>query len=64
MKKIFVYGTLKKGFWNHYIFGFSHNSKFLYKMKVLGMELYLHPNKYPVAVKINNNMNHIIISLV
>jgi len=50
--KIFVYGTLKKGFYNHSCLG--NNCKFLGNKKILGYTLHDTGKGYPAAVETKN----------
>jgi len=50
--KLFVYGSLKKGEYNHFLL---RNSKFLYKQTMVDFTLYDTTYGYPAAVQSKDN---------
>ena len=61
MKKVFVYGSLKKGFFNHSLIGENPRNKFIRKGFVEGYRLYLLWS-YP-AIKIGSSDDRVYVEL-
>ena len=52
--KVFTYGTLKKGFYNHKTRGFDENTTFIKKAKLIGAQMY-NLGYYPCIVLTGND---------